>query len=175
MDERRNSTAESTAISAESIQVGVISDTHGLLRPEVFEAFRGVAHVLHAGDVGDSTILADLAALAPVTAVWGNMDGHGIRAVTPEEAIVQLGGTRIAMVHGHQLGDYGRLPARFPEARVIVHGHTHLPTNRVVGGTLILNPGSAGPRRPGKPITVALLHVDPGGVLARHVHLTSGR
>lgn len=174
MDERRDSTAESTATFPDSTRVGVISDTHGLLRPGVFEAFRGVSHILHAGDVGDSTILADLAAIAPVTAVWGNMDGHEVRSDMPEEALVELQGVRIAVIHGHQLGDYGRLPARFPEARVIVHGHTHLPANRLVGGTLVLNPGSAGPRRPGKPVTVALLHLDPDGVLARHVHLSSG-
>jgi putative phosphoesterase len=121
MDERRDSRAEPTAASAETRWVGVISDTHGLLRPGVFEAFRGVSHILHAGDVGDAMILQDLAALAPVTAVWGNMDGPEIQAVTREEAAVELARTQIAVIHGHQLSDYGRLPARFPEARVIVH------------------------------------------------------
>jgi putative phosphoesterase len=172
MDERRDSMAEPAAAFAETRLVGVISDTHGLLRPQVFEVFRGVSHILHAGDVGDPTILADLAAVAPVTAVWGNMDGHGIRAVTQEEAVVELGRTRIAMIHGHQLSDYGRLPGRFPEARVIVHGHTHLPADRRIDGTLVLNPGSAGPRRQGKPVTVALLRLGPDGVLVRHVRLT---
>ncbi len=75
------------------------------------------------------------------------------------------------MIHGHQLSDYGRLPARFPEARVIVHGHTHLPSNHRIDGTLVLNPGSAGPRRPGKPVMVALLRLDSDGVRARHVPL----
>ena len=171
MDERRDSRAEPTAASAETRWVGVISDTHGLLRPEVFEAFRGVSHILHAGDVGDPMILEDLAALAPVTAVWGNMDGPDIQAVTQEEAAVELAQTPIAVIHGHQLGDYGRLPARFPAARVIVHGHTHLPFNDRIDGTLILNPGSAGPRRSGKPVTVALLRLDSDGARARHVHL----
>ncbi len=171
MDERRDSTTEPTPASAETRWVGVISDTHGLLRPGVFEAFRGVSHILHAGDVGDPMILEDLAVLAPVTAVWGNMDGPEIQAVTLEEAAVELARTPIAVIHGHQLSDYGRLPARFPEARVIVHGHTHLPSNHQIDGTLILNPGSAGPRRPGKPVTVALLRLDPDGVRARHVPL----
>lgn len=171
MDERRDSTAGPAAASSETPWVGVISDTHGLLRPEVFEVFRGVSHILHAGDVGDPMILEDLAALAPVTAVWGNMDGHGIRAVTSEEAVVELEQTPIAVIHGHQLSDYGRLPARFPEARVIVHGHTHLPADRRINGTLVLNPGSAGPRRQGQPVTVALLRLDSDGARARHVHL----
>jgi putative phosphoesterase len=171
MDERRDSRAEQTAASAETLWVGVISDTHGLLRPGVFEAFRGVSHILHAGDVGDPMILDDLAALAPVTAVWGNMDGPEIRAVTREEEALQLARTPIAMIHGHQLSDYGRLPARFPETHVIVHGHTHLPSSDRIDGTLVLNPGSAGPRRPGKPVTVALLRLDSDGVRARHVPL----
>jgi putative phosphoesterase len=171
MDERRDSRAEQTAASAETLWVGVISDTHGLLRPGVFEAFRGVSHILHAGDVGDPMILDDLAALAPVTAVWGNMDGPEIRAVTREEEALELARTPIAMIHGHQLSDYGRLPARFSEAHVIVHGHTHQPSSDRIDGTLVLNPGSAGPRRPGKPVTVALLRLDSDGVRARHVPL----
>lgn len=171
MDERRDSRAQPTAGSAQTRWVGVISDTHGLLRPGVFEAFQGVCHILHAGDVGDAAILEDLAALAPVTAVWGNMDGQDIRAVTQEEAILEVARTSIALIHGHQTADYGRLPARFPTASVIVHGHTHQPSERRIDGRLILNPGSAGPRRPGKPVTVALLRLDSGGTRARHVHL----
>jgi putative phosphoesterase len=171
MDERRDSRAEPRVASAGTRWVGVISDTHGLLRPGVFEAFRGVSHILHAGDVGDPMILEDLAALAPVTAVWGNMDGPEIRAVTLEEAVLELARTPIAVIHGHQLEDYERLPARFPAAGVIVHGHTHLPSSDRIDDTLVLNPGSAGPRRSGKPVTVALLRLDPDGARARHVHL----
>ncbi|MEJ2312830.1 MAG: metallophosphoesterase family protein [Gemmatimonadales bacterium] len=171
MDERRDSRAESTVASAGTRWVGVISDTHGLLRPGVFKAFRGVSHILHAGDVGDPLILEDLATLAPVTAVWGNMDGSEIRAVTREEAVVELARTPIAVIHGHQLSDYGSLPARFPTARVIVHGHTHLPSLDRIDDALVLNPGSAGPRRAGKPVTVALLELDSDGAHARHLHL----
>ena len=159
------------ATSEETLRVGVISDTHGLLRPEVFEAFHDVSHILHAGDVEDPLILTELAALAPVTAVWGNMDGQEIRAVTQEEVALELARTPIAMIHGHQFSELRRLRERFPLARVIVHGHTHLPSQRRIDGALVLNPGSAGPRRPGKPVSVALLDLSPAGVRARHIRL----
>lgn len=153
--------------------VGVISDTHGLLRPQVFEVFRDVEHILHAGDVGDPEILDDLAALAPVTAVWGNMDGPDVRAVTEETRAVLLHDTAIRLIHGHQLLDHAGLGRHFPDARVIVHGHTHVPERREVEGVLVLNPGAAGPRRPGKPVTVALLTLASGGPQARHIHLAA--
>lgn len=153
------------------IRIGVVADTHGLLRSEVFAAFRGVQHILHAGDVGDPSILDDLSALAPVTAVWGNMDGATVRDVTGDVQEVDIGGIRIAVLHGHQVADYAALPGRFPDARVVVHGHTHLPSDRRIDGVLVLNPGSAGPRRPGKPVTVAILDITDREATARHVHL----
>ncbi len=157
--------------AASVIQIGVVADTHGLLRSEVFDAFRGVQQILHAGDVGDPSILDDLSALAPVTAVWGNMDGATVCDLTGEVGGIEIGGVRIEVLHGHQLADYAALPGRFPHARVIVHGHTHLPSNRRIDGVLVLNPGSAGPRRPGKPVTVAILDIVDGEATARHVHL----
>jgi len=169
--EPRDSMLEAPDGAASVIRIGIVADTHGLLRSEVFDAFRGVQHILHAGDVGDPSILDDLSALAPVIAVWGNMDGATVRDLTGEVRGIDIGGMRIEVLHGHQLADYAALPGRFPHARVIVHGHTHLPSNRRIDGVLVLNPGSAGPRRPGKPVTVAILDIVDGEAMARHVHL----
>ncbi|UCG74897.1 MAG: metallophosphoesterase family protein [Gemmatimonadota bacterium] len=171
MDEGCDRTRHGRPLAGDRWLVGVISDTHGLLRPEVFEAFSGVSHILHAGDIGETRILEELSALAPVTAVWGNMDDLAIRGMTKEVQRIDLAGTAIAVIHGHQYADYSALPSRFPEARVIVHGHTHRPFRRRISGTLVLNPGSAGPRRPGAPVTVALLRIGKGDPRARHVHL----
>jgi putative phosphoesterase len=171
MDELGDSTALPFDASGGSELIGVISDTHGLLRPQVFEAFRGVRHILHAGDVGDPNILVDLSVLAPVTAVWGNMDGPDVRAVTEEAREIVLFGTSISVIHGHQTLDHSGLGRHFPGAKVIVHGHTHTPSQGHVDGVLVLNPGAAGPRRPGKPVTVALLRLAPGGPAAHHIHL----
>jgi len=156
-------------------RVGVISDTHGFLRSEVFEAFADVDRILHAGDVGDPAILLDLGVLAPVTAVWGNVDGAAVRGECPESAEVEVGGVRFALLHGHQATDYDGLPGRFPDADVVVHGHSHLPALRRVDGTVILNPGSAGPRRFGKPVTLATVTVRAGRPSVQHLDLQTGK
>lgn len=156
------------------VRVGVISDTHGLLRSGVFGAFEGVDRVLHAGDVGEPRILTELQVLGPVDAVWGNVDGPEVRAVTREVVEGEAGGTSFALVHGHQVRDYAELPDRFPDADLVVHGHSHVPALRTVGGTLLLNPGSAGPRRMDKPVTVAVATVRDGDVSVRHLDLESG-
>ena len=171
MDERSDSTRDPEDADDGSQLVGLISDTHGLLRPRVFEVFDGVSHILHAGDIGGPAILEDLSAIAPVTAVWGNMDGPEVRSLTAEWQELEFGGIRIVMIHGHQIADPRRLTGRFPDAGVIVHGHTHLPAHQKVDGKLILNPGSAGPRRAGKPVTVALARLGEAGVSVRHLHL----
>lgn len=156
--------------------VGVVSDTHGLLRPEVLRLFRGVDQILHAGDVGDPRILTDLATLAPLRAVWGNVDGWEVRREVEEDVELEVDGVRIAVVHGHRIGDYGLLPDRYPDARIVVHGHSHLPkVERRDGGRLVLNPGSAGPKRFDKPVTAALLRILPDGELEVEVRdLESG-
>lgn len=152
-------------------RLGVLSDTHGLLRAEVFRAFRGVDRILHAGDVGDPDILTDLEALAPVTAVWGNVDGWAVRGRTTEEAEGEVAGLRYAVTHGHQvMPRYRRLAERFPGAGLVVYGHTHTPALRRAGRVLLLNPGSAGPRRTGRPVSVALVEAS-RGALPRIVHL----
>ena len=153
--------------------LGIISDTHGLLRPEVFQAFAGVDHVLHAGDVGSAEILTELEALAPVTAVWGNTDGWEVRDRVPEVARVELGGVRIAVVHGHRLraATSRHAAEAFPDAGLVVFGHSHRPIIERFGGTLAVNPGSAGPRRFRDPVTVALAEAGDGAVTARLVSL----
>jgi putative phosphoesterase len=155
------------------MKIGIISDTHGLLRPQVFEVFAGVEHILHAGDVGDPDILVELAALAPVTAVWGNVDGMELRARVPEVARLELGGVRIAIVHGMQFGSPTpqKVAAAHPDAGLVVFGHSHRPLIQPVGPTLAVNPGSAGPRRFTDPVTVALAEIEDGAVQARLIDL----
>lgn len=157
--------------------IGVISDTHGLLRPEVFEVFEGVSLILHAGDVGSPGILTDLEAIAPVAAVWGNVDGWEIRGHSPESASGEIARLRWAMAHGHQVEPaYERLVERFPGAGLVVHGHTHEPSLVRVGSALLLNPGAAGPRRFDKPVTVAVVEVvGDGAPSVRHVDLETGK
>jgi putative phosphoesterase len=135
-------------------RVGVIADTHGLLRPEVFEVFREVDHILHAGDVGPASILDELGTIAPVTAVYGNTDGLEVRARLPAIATVELDGFTIVVTHGDKLGSPTpeRLQAEFPEAEIIVYGHTHRP----------LLTGGAGPRRFDLPASVGILELEPG-------------
>ena len=155
------------------MKIGIISDTHGLLRAQVFEAFEGVEHVLHAGDVGNPDILTELAAIAPLTAVWGNVDGMEIRARVPEVARLELGGVRIAIVHGMQFGSPTpqKAAAAHPDAGLVVFGHSHRPLIQQVGPTLAVNPGSAGPRRFKDPVTVAVAEIADGKVQARLVDL----
>lgn len=152
-------------------RLGVISDTHGLLRPAVFDLFDGVEGILHAGDVGSPTILDDLAAIAPVTAVWGNVDGPRVRERTSGTASGEWAGISWAMAHGHAVEPvYERLLERFDGVRLVVHGHTHSPALRRVGPALLLNPGAAGPRRFDLPASVALVEAG-SDVAPRVVHL----
>lgn len=142
------------------MKIGLISDTHGLLRPEVFRALEGVDHILHAGDVGDAEILVELRAIAPLTAVWGNTDGWEIRERVPETARLELGGRTVVVTHGHPFGSPtpAALAEAHPDAELVVFGHSHRPVIRRVGRVLAVNPGSAGPRRFSLPVTVAIAH-----------------
>jgi putative phosphoesterase len=136
------------------MKIGVISDTHGLLRPEAIAALTGVDHILHAGDVGDMNILARLAELAPVTAIRGNIDRHGELATLPETEAVELGGKLFYLVHSvHDLD----IDPSAAGVSVVVSGHSHQPSITEKGGVLYLNPGSAGPRRFKLPISLATL------------------
>ena len=147
------------------MRLGVISDTHGLLRPEVFEVFRGVDHILHAGDVGGWDLIVELQAAAPVTAVYGNTDGSELRARLPQIASLQLDGFDVVVSHGDQLGSPtpALLHEAYPGAEIILFGHTHKPLLELVDRTVtVMNPGSAGPRRFDLPVTVGILELEPG-------------
>ena len=141
------------------VTVGVLSDTHGLLRNEVYAAFEGADRIVHAGDVGEPAILTELEIIAPVTVVPGNVDGWEVASRWPEVAELELEGFRITVVHGHQWGSPSvqDLLSAHPESDVIIYGHTHQALCERHGRTLVLNPGSAGPQRFGKPATAAVL------------------
>lgn len=147
------------------MRLGIISDTHGLLRPEVFSAFEEVDHILHAGDVGPLELLTELEAIAPVTAVYGNTDGWEVRERLPQVAQVELDGFRIVVTHGDQLGSPTpeKLNAAFPKAEIIVFGHTHRPLLTVVDVVVtVMNPGGAGARRFNLPPSVGIMELEPG-------------
>jgi putative phosphoesterase len=148
--------------------VGVISDTHGLLRPEALTALAGVEHILHAGDVGDPRILDTLREIAPVTAIRGNVDCWGECAELPATDVVELHGRLFYLVHSVNDLDINPVVA---EVAVVVSGHSHQPSLEVRDGVMFLNPGSAGPRRFNLPVTVALVTVGEDGIQARIVEL----
>jgi putative phosphoesterase len=127
--------------------VGLISDTHGLLRPEVFQALEGVELILHAGDVGRAGLLTELSSIAPVRAVYGNTDAPWEPGLAAEIGL-RIEGLTLHVSHGHELGrpTVERLLARY-DADVIVYGHTHRPLIERSGARLVVNPGAAGPRR----------------------------
>lgn len=153
--------------------VGVVSDTHGRLRSELFDGLADVELVLHAGDVVEAAHLGELAVLAPVRAVWGNVDGPELRRRLPEERELTVGGVPVAVRHGHQGVAVDELRARFPDARIVIHGHTHEPRWERAGGTVVLNPGSAGPRRFRKPVTAARLLLEEAGPRVEFLDLAS--
>jgi putative phosphoesterase len=147
------------------MRLGVIADTHGLLRPQVLDVFQTVDHILHGGDVGPWAILNELQAIAPVTAAFGNTDDAEIRQRLPRVARVRLEGCDIVVTHGDQLGvpTPAALHETFPEADIIVFGHTHKPLLELVDRTVtVINPGSAGPRRFDLPVSVGILELEPG-------------
>ena len=147
------------------MRLGVISDTHGLLRPEVLEVFREVDHILHCGDVGAWGVVVELQVLARVTAVYGNVDDLEIRAKLPQVAEVDLDGFRIVVTHGDQLGSPTpvKLHEAFPKAEIIVYGHTHKPLLELVDKTVtVMNPGGAGAPRFGLLPSVGILELEPG-------------
>jgi putative phosphoesterase len=151
--------------------IGVISDTHGLLRPEAIQALRGVNHILHAGDVGDPLILDKLRWIAPLTAIRGNVDVTGVCRQLPASYVVELGGRYFYLLHSIDDLDLNPVAAGIA---VVVSGHTHRAEKHVKGGVLYLNPGSAGPRRFDLPVTLAKVSVVNGEVRARIVRLAGG-
>ena len=141
--------------------VGVISDTHGLLRAEAIEALGGVDQILHAGDVGAPEVLAALARIAPVTAIRGNVDIEPWARRLPETEMVELGGATIYMLHDLEQLDLKPEPAGI---NVVVYGHSHQPKMEERNGVLYFNPGSAGPRRFRLPVSVGRLRIENGKI-----------
>ena len=143
-------------MSSAVFRVGLISDTHGLLRPEAIEALRGSDFIVHAGDIGDAGILEHLSRIAPVTAVRGNIDKSSWAKALPETAVLQVGEAFIYVVH--DIADLDLDPAA-AGLHAVVSGHSHRPFQQVREGVLMINPGSAGPRRFNLPISAGELLV----------------
>jgi putative phosphoesterase len=148
--------------------IGVISDTHGLLRPEAVDALRGCERIIHAGDVGSPFVLDQLRGIAPVVAVRGNVDSDSWAAKLPRTAVVEFEGHAIYVLH--IVAELDRNP---PPAGIsaVVYGHSHKPSIDERAGVLYLNPGAAGPRRFKLPVSVALMSIYAGRLTARIVEL----
>ena len=151
------------------MRVGLISDTHNLLRPQALDFLRGSDHVIHAGDVCGPDVLEALRDIAPLTAVRGNNDRGDWARTLAEQELLEFGGVRILVIH--DLGELRNLP---PGTGVVVSGHSHKPTVEERGGVLYVNPGSAGPRRFKLPISVGELLLEHGRASARTVALDPG-
>ena len=150
------------------MRIGVISDTHGLLRPEALAALAGVDHILHGGDIGREEIVPALERIAPVTAIRGNVDTAPWAGRFPETVEIELGGAWIHMRHDRKTLDFDPAACGID---VVISGHSHKPLIERIGGVLYLNPGAAGPRRFKLPITLALLHLGAGEARAGIVDL----
>ena len=146
--------------------IGVLSDTHGLLRPEVLPLLQGSDHILHLGDVGDPEILGTLAKLAPVTAIRGNIDTQGPCARLPETEVVTLDGFDFYLLHDVNRLDLEPVAAGFA---AVLYGHSHKPEIRRRKGVLYMNPGSCGPRRFQLPITCGRITIHENGQLEAEI------
>jgi uncharacterized protein len=141
--------------------IGVISDTHGLLRPEAVELLRDSEHIIHAGDIGSPKIIPALQRIAPVTAIRGNIDKEAWARQFPETAVVELAGLHIFVIHDLNALDLNPQAAGFA---AVISGHSHQPKQDVKDGVLYFNPGSAGPRRFKLPVSVGRVEIA-GGTL----------
>jgi putative phosphoesterase len=151
------------------LRIGVISDTHGILRPEAEQRLAGVAHIIHAGDIGRPEVIHRLRRIAPVIAIRGNVDKGPWAENYPDTETVRLGDQSIHILHDIQ--DLQLDPAACG-INVVISGHSHRPLIETTGGVLYLNPGSAGPRRFNLPITLATLDLTASGPKALLHHLT---
>jgi uncharacterized protein len=154
--------------SEKRITLGVVSDTHGLLRPEALRALRGSERILHAGDIGAPEILDALAQIAPVTAVRGNIDTEPWARSLPETEVVEAAGVSIYILHDLSQLDLKPQAAGF---RVVVCGHSHRPKIEEKNDVLYFNPGNAGPRRFKLPVSVGRLMIEAGKVRAELLEL----
>ena len=150
------------------MQIGILSDTHGLLRPEVLAALAGSDAILHAGDVGDGPILEALRQIAPVTAIRGNIDRRGAASLLPPTEAIELQGRLFYLVHA--LADLDLNPVA-AQVSAVISGHSHKSSVLWKEGVLYLNPGSAGPRRFKLPISVARVDITAEGLSARLIEL----
>jgi putative phosphoesterase len=148
------------------MKIGIISDTHGLLRPEVLPALAGVERILHLGDVGKISILKELEKIAPVTAIRGNVDREGPCAKLPETEVALVADRYVYMLHDLKTLHLDPAAGKFA---AVLYGHTHLPNFFRKKGVLYFNPGSCGPRRFEFPVTVGLLTMDGEGELAAEI------
>ena len=148
------------------MKIGVVSDTHGLLRPEVAPALAGVERILHLGDVGNAAVLQALERIAPVTAIRGNVDREGPCSELPETEVVLVGGRYVYMLHDLKTLHLDPAAGRFA---AVLFGHTHVPNFYRRKGVLYFNPGSCGPRRFELPVTVGLMTVGEDGELAAEI------
>ncbi len=154
--------------SSRQLTIGLISDTHGLLRPEAVKVMGGSDFIIHAGDIGDRQVLSGLSRLAPVTAIRGNVDLGSWAARLPETAILEAGAARLYVIHNLAELEIDPLAAGF---RAVISGHSHRPGWHEKDGVLFVNPGSAGPRRFSLPIAVGRLHVAGKRVSAELIEL----
>lgn len=151
------------------LRIGLISDTHGLLRPEAVEFLRGCDHIVHGGDIHKPGILEHLARISPVTAVRGNNDKGAWADILPDTELVHFAEKRIYVIHDISQID---IDPHAAQVDVVVYGHSHKPSIEERNGVLYINPGSAGPRRFKLPITVGELSIDNGTLRSRVVELS---
>lgn len=149
-------------------RVGVISDTHGLIRPEVLEVFRGVEKIIHAGDVGRPEVLNQLGEIAPVVAVRGNVDRGDWASSLPETDVVSIDDLWIYLIHDLTKIDLDPVAAGI---KAVIYGHSHKPSEERHRGVLFLNPGSAGPSRFLIPVSLAILHIGKGNMDVEFIYL----
>lgn len=150
------------------MKIGVVSDTHGLFRPEVADALAGVERILHLGDVGKACILEELGKIAPVTAVRGNVDREGSCSELPETDVTLIADRYVYMLHNLETLHLDPAAGKFA---AVLFGHTHIPNFYLRKGVLYFNPGSCGPRRFNLPVTVGLIEVEGKELIPRVVKL----
>jgi putative phosphoesterase len=148
--------------------IGVISDTHGLLRPEALELLHGSEHIIHAGDIGAPEIIPELRKIAPVTAIRGNIDTQAWAQIFAETEVVELGGLDFYIIHNLKALDLNPKAAGFA---AMISGHSHQPKQEVKNGVLYFNPGSAGPSRFKLPISVGRIEITDGNLTAAILEL----
>ena len=153
-------------------RIGLISDTHGLLRPEAVEFLKGSDHIIHAGDIGTQAVIDKLARLAPVTAVRGNNDRGDWAEIIPETEFIELAGIYLYIIHDAAGLD---IDPEAADVKVVVAGHSHIPMMEQRGAVLYANPGSSGPRRFKLPVAAGELMISNGRVCARTVELISNQ